>query len=538
MSTINMPDPSRLINGLRDTGYNINSASADIIDNCIAAEADNINVRTVLRPTGEKIIFFGDDGHGMSAEGLRNAMRYGADKRENLKSLGKFGLGLKTASSSVCRKYSLISRDTPDGNLKKETWDLDHVSEVNEWQMVEEDISSDEELAFDDLCGETGTLVVWSKCDRVLKNNDYDPGSSEEKAALKRVANRIATHCALVFHKYLDRAEKKFRDITITVDGEPIEFWNPFYPAKSEQVLPEKQQTVPIALPEDPTTTYPMGIRAWVLPHRKDMEKDEERKYARISNRRQGFYIYREGRLIHHGNWQEIWIAADPHFSLIRVEIDFSFELDDAFEIDVRKSRIIMNEALKDYLEKLLKGPRDHANQVYRRKQKKAATGGVSHTGANKTIAETKSLKKPTVTESNSTINETTVSNNRGAGIRIKAPVLNDQDPSNLCVRETEDITSGNLWEPSFVSDSKSDHQVGVRINKHHDFYAKIYSQAGSQNSVEGIDLLLYALAAAEANNSDEELKDMWEDIHDEVSGNLKRLLKSYEIPVDSSNDS
>lgn len=537
MDNINKPDPSRLIHGLRDTGYNMNSAAADIIDNSIAADASSINVRTVLKPTGEKFVFFGDNGHGMNPTELRNAMRYGADRRQNLKSLGKFGLGLKTASSSVCLKYSLISRDSADSALQKETWDLEHVSSVNEWQMLAEDITADEKLAFNELCGDAGTLVVWQKCDRILKNNNYAPGSTEEKSALKRVADRMAEHFALVFHKYLDPENTSYPNINITVDGEAVVFWNPFYPARAQQVLPEKLLTVPIALPEDPETTFNMGIKAWVLPHRKDMDKDEQSQFARINNRRQGFYIYREGRLIHHGGWQEIWNAAEPHYSLIRVEIDFDHELDDAFEIDVRKSRIIMNEALKDYLEKLLTGPREHANQIYRRKQKIAVTGGISHHGSNKTIAETRSIDKPTVTEVNSSGNETTVNNNRGSGIRIKAPVLNEQDPNNLCVRETENITSGNLWEPSFVSESNADYQIGVRINMHHDFYTKIYSQAGSQNSIEGMDLLLYALSAAEANNSDDELKDMWEDIREEVSGNLRRLLKSYEVPADSNEE-
>ena len=81
---INDPDPARLIHGLRDTGYDFYTAAADIIDNSIAAEADNINIRVDLTSDGRKFVFFGDDGHGMDEDGLRNAMRYGAEIRENL----------------------------------------------------------------------------------------------------------------------------------------------------------------------------------------------------------------------------------------------------------------------------------------------------------------------------------------------------------------------------------------------------------------------------------------------------------------------
>ena len=193
-----------------------------------------------------------------------------------------------------------------------------------------------------------------------------------------------------------------------------------------------------------------------------------------------------------------------------------------------------MDEALKEYLKDLLRGPRDYANKdVYRRKQKESLSGGVNHSGANQAIEDTKSVKKPSVTNSNAATGTTTVNNNIGNGITVKAPVLNDQDPKNLSVKESDEIDSGNLWEPSFVSITNSHHQVGVRINKKHDFYAKIYSQAGSQNSIEGMDLLLFALASAETNNTDDELSVIWEDIRDEVSSNLKKLLRSYDLPAD-----
>jgi hypothetical protein len=94
---INDPDPARLIHGLRDTGYDFYTAAADIIDNSIAAEANNINISVDLTTDGKKFVYFGDDGHGMDEKGLHNAMRYGAEVREDLASLGKFGLGLKTA---------------------------------------------------------------------------------------------------------------------------------------------------------------------------------------------------------------------------------------------------------------------------------------------------------------------------------------------------------------------------------------------------------------------------------------------------------
>ncbi|MDP3604929.1 MAG: ATP-binding protein, partial [Polaromonas sp.] len=137
---INEPDPSRLIFGLRDTGYNVRTAAADIIDNSIAAEADRINIEISLSEDGRKFVYFGDNGRGMDADGIHKAMRYGAPERENPESLGKFGLGLKTASSSVCLRFSLISRQAPGKKLAKLTWDLDHVAKKRKWEMLREPI--------------------------------------------------------------------------------------------------------------------------------------------------------------------------------------------------------------------------------------------------------------------------------------------------------------------------------------------------------------------------------------------------------------
>ena len=171
---INEPDAPRLINGLRDTGYNFRTAASDIIDNCIAAGASEINVQIEMDPEGRKYVYFGDNGSGMDTAGIFSAMQYGAPKRANPESLGKFGLGLKTASSSVCRQFTLISRSKKGEDLNKLIWDLDHVEKKGLWEMLQDPVTSDESDTFEELCGSgSGTLLIWSKCDRILTKN-YD----------------------------------------------------------------------------------------------------------------------------------------------------------------------------------------------------------------------------------------------------------------------------------------------------------------------------------------------------------------------------
>lgn len=528
---INDPDPSRLIHGLRDTGYDFYTAAADIIDNSIAAGAKQINVSIELDTDGRKFVYFGDDGHGMDKGGLFNAMRYGAKIRKDLASLGKFGLGLKTASSSICLKYSIISRASDNDDLKKLTWDLEHVSKVNKWQMLDEAISDTEREFYADLCGTTGTLVAWSKCDRLLSKSYDEPGGSKERKAVTLRIDKLVEHCSLIYHKYLNPDDVDHRTISISVNGKKAEYWNPFYPERSEQMLPDKLTKLPIQLADG--SIHTATIKAWILPHSKDMSKEENRKYAKLSNRGQGFYIHRQGRIIHYGGYLGIWRSDDPHWSLFRVEFDFDHELDEAFSVDVKKSRILLDPALEEGLEKLLKPAYNEADNRYRRKQKTKVAGGISHHDANTTIGSTKNTSKADIDAVNPEVGEATISNNIGNGIKIITPIESNVEMDKLYVKPTNQMPEGSssLWYPFLTSPTNQNHQTGVYLNENHDFYTKIYSQTKDGVSIEGLDLLLWALAAAEHKNTDKELKYIWEDIRDEVSSNLKKLLRSIDVP-------
>jgi Histidine kinase-, DNA gyrase B-, and HSP90-like ATPase len=531
---INNPDAARLIFGLRDTGYNVRTAAADIIDNSIAAKADAINVEIVLHEDGRKLVYFGDNGTGMDAEGVYRAMRYGAPERENPESLGKFGLGLKTASSSVCLKFTLISRKAATDPLAKLAWDLEHVAARKQWEMLREPVSANETEMFDELCGETGTLVVWEKCDRIL-SKDYQAGGTKEQAAIRRLSESLATHLSLVFHRFVDTADDRERNVRIMINNSPVVPWNPFYPVRSEQVLTEKKQTLLVELPDGSEETA--TIRAWILPHRRDMTKDEEARYARISNRAQGFYVYREGRLIQDGGWMDVFGAPEPHTSLLRVEFDFGHELDDAFRIDVKKSRILFHPDLEDGLRALLQPVYREAGNRYRRQSREQAnsTHTVNHASANKNIASTSNAEKPQVTSVDPVSQTAEISNNMGPKIRIKAPVQSNVSPDSVHVEAVESITSGELWQPAFRSSSQTGHVPSVLLNKHHDFYQKIYQRAAANGyAIEGMDLLLWAFAMAEQNNTNAELEPIFEDIRTEVSSNLRKLLRNLPDPEPS----
>ncbi|NMX73627.1 hypothetical protein HBO23_11755 [Pseudomonas sp. WS 5532] len=527
---INEPDAPRLIFGLRDTGYNVRTAAADIIDNSIAAKAGQINVEITLREDGRKFVYFGDNGEGMDAQGIHRAMRYGAPERENPESLGKFGLGLKTASSSVCLKYTLISRKSPDQELAKLAWDLEYVAKQKKWEMLREPVTSDEQEMFEELCGDKGTLLIWEKCDRIL-TKDYEPGSAKEQAAIKRLAESLVKHLSLVYHRFVDSADDRERNVSIFVNQIPVDPWNPFYPSRSEQVLAETKQKLLVEMPDGSEEIA--NIRAWILPHRSDMTKDEEKAHARISNRAQGFYVYREGRLIQDGSWMDVFGAPEPHTSLLRIEFDFGHELDDAFRIDVKKSRILFHPDLEDGLRDLLQPIyREAGKRARRQTREQTNVRQIDHTSANKNIADTGSASKAQVTSVDPAAQSAVISNNMGSKIKLKLTVQSNVSADTVYVDAVEDINTGELWQPALRSAGDSGHMPAVLLNKHHDFYQKIYKRAAANGyAVEGMDLLLWAFAAAEQNNTNEELEPIFEDIRSEISNNLRKLLRNVPDP-------
>ena len=186
------PDPARVMEGLRDTGYNFNTAAADIIDNSIAARASKVDIAINLDAAQNITVLFADNGCGMNEDELLNAMKYGSRERQNAASLGKFGLGLKTASTAFCRSLSVISRGN-DNVMRKVQWDLDHIVEKGDWELLIPDVTEDERSILEETCGEgTGTLVVWDKIDRLLQNS-----KTPARKSLKRSEDVLRFHISL-----------------------------------------------------------------------------------------------------------------------------------------------------------------------------------------------------------------------------------------------------------------------------------------------------------------------------------------------------
>src|SRR5262249_210164 len=221
-----------------------------------------------------------DDGTGMTEPELLNAMRYRAKARPTNASLGKFGLGLKTASTAFCRRLVVTSRGKPNDPLITAVWDLDHIRDSNKWQITIGASSEKETKLFDEiLAGKKGTLVLWDKVDRVMKSYK-DPAGGPAKKAFEKViegASGLRQHLAMVYQRLVDGEDTRGANIELTLNGTAVEARDPFSTGESKS---EGDESIPVEMPDGGVARF--RIRAFILPRKEEFSSEEAWRNARL----------------------------------------------------------------------------------------------------------------------------------------------------------------------------------------------------------------------------------------------------------------
>ena len=328
---------------MRDLGYSLETAIADLVDNSISAGADAIEIICDLSGV-EPLVAILDNGRGMTDSELLDAMRHGtANPRQHRspRDLGRFGLGLKTASFSQCR--SLTVATARDGVRCGAEWDLDRIDDVDDWILSVLDDQDLDSLPYVDRISIHGTVVVWRKLDRLVE----DEAGDRRDEIVNEKLDALGRHLSLVFHRFLAGDVKAYPKISIVVNGHTIEAFDPFCRRNSAtQVLPE--EVVRIGETE-------VRLQPYVLPHHTRLGTREYDFYQSrsdfISN--QGAYIYRNGRLMAWGDWFRL-VPKGEATKLARVQIDFPNSLDEAWTIDIKKSRARPPHAVRERLRQII----------------------------------------------------------------------------------------------------------------------------------------------------------------------------------------
>lgn len=356
------PSAARLTDSLRDIGYDFSAAIADLVDNSITAEATEVNV--VIEFCGERSrVFVADNGRGMTLNGLTEAMRFGSRRAYGRGDLGRYGLGLKTASLSQGRRLTVVTRTSSERRvIQTRQLDLDLIAEFDDWLIVEPDRTDVIERARNLLEDAPGTVVIWENLDRVVPAKNASGGWARRR--FETLQQRTADHLSMVFHKFLSGELSKGR-LVITVNGQKLKPWDPF--ARSE---PETQELAEQVFEiEHGDTAGQVTLRRFVLPGRDGFSSPAE--FERMSgplkwNRQQGLYTYRAGRLVQWGGWAGVR-SIDEHTKLARASLEFDTDLDEAFNINVAKMRVALPGQLRHMIERPINELCGLADNQYRK---------------------------------------------------------------------------------------------------------------------------------------------------------------------------
>lgn len=288
-------------------------------------------------------------------EAMRPASRNPLEVRDP-SDLGRFGLGLKTASFSQCRELCVISKKN-GGALAIRTWDLDYVAEKNEWRLLKALTPAAEKYA--DLLEKqhSGTIVVWGKLDRVVAEG-IGPNHAVGQTRFNAQIEEVDQHLALTFHRFIES-----RQLSLAVNRSPVKAWNPFA-ANELQVIQTPVEAIEFQGSE-------ILFQGFILPHKDKLTPEQFDRYGGPKgwNSQQGFYVYRNGRLLLCGDWLGLgsptrWTLREE-FRLARISVEIGNTTDADWHLDVMKSTARPPALIRSRLTDLAQNVRERARSVF-----------------------------------------------------------------------------------------------------------------------------------------------------------------------------
>ena len=355
----NKPTADILMISMRAMGYSFESAVADIVDNSISAGAKTISLRFSVDPS-DIYVAICDDGCGMTSSELFDAMKYGSEQKREGRTdtdLGRFGLGLKAASLSQCRTLTVASKK--NGQISAYIWDLDIIEEKKGWYIIEctkEKIQKIKAISWLDVV-DHGTVVVWENFDLLEKS------TGSVYSTLTKYRESVDKYLSLIYHRYLNRP--KATCVEISINNHKLTGLDPFLENHNKTNVRKKVQ-IPVM---DSTGVERMVVvQPFVVPFQKDLSAEDKRLSGGIENYRscQGFYIYRNERLIVWGKW--FGRHRDELTKYARIRVDIPNTLDDIWGIDIKKKSAEIPTSIKQRLHRAVDDAMDTAirAQTYR----------------------------------------------------------------------------------------------------------------------------------------------------------------------------
>ncbi len=331
---------------LRSMGYSFESAIADVIDNSISAHASKVQVLFPTNPLANLAVGIMDNGEGMSNDELLEAMRYGSMASEEQRAdddLGRFGMGMKSASLSQCRRLTVISFDGIEYHGYR--WDYSYILEKQDWIIQELSKKEIETIPYSDtfLHQKAGTLVVWDDFDVLSKSS-----GGQVYETLTELRKTVEQSLALIFHRYLSATDDT--KLEIQINNLSVSPLDPFL-ERHPKTTSKKERT--IAIPDSEGVERLIRIKPFVLPFATDLKEKDKKLIGGIENLRakQGFYIYRNKRLIIWGTWFGMNKRAELTKNA-RIRVDIPNSLDDIWAIDIKKQNASIPKKILNQMKK------------------------------------------------------------------------------------------------------------------------------------------------------------------------------------------
>lgn len=376
------PDPEYLIKSIAEQGYSLETSLADLMDNSISANADKIEV-LIKMDTEPFVLFLADNGDGMDDEKLKANMKFPSSSPDNKRSssdMGRFGLGMKTASFSQTRCFTVLSKKRGTKKYSARTWDVEHLKEAG-WQIK---VNTQEEIEF--LLAsytklseghlkqfesfEPNTIIVWRG---LFKFEQYIEEENNRQNALKKEITEITSdYLSLVFHRFMERSNCPLQ---IRINNNRINPFNPFPHQKDLHLIEYKEKSFRddiikiegFVLPSRSIDESKNGLNPWTTRNRSLMDME-------------GIYIYRADRIILFGEWLGI-IKKGPRLQLARLRVDVGNNVDHLLHLNVAKSQVVIPhdlvKAFERYIDELkVEAEREFYNRGIRTFSSKANENG------------------------------------------------------------------------------------------------------------------------------------------------------------------
>ena len=505
----NLPNPGKLIESLRHLGYDNYAALADLIDNCFDAEAKNVHV-VIRQEKKEPVIYVADDGYGMDRQTLDEAMKLGSlTERNPSVDLGKFGMGLSTATLSICRWTEVLTRtdaaavlDDPEGGqLLKSVTDLDEIAEANKFQKYLGEAEKSDEGLWSELLGESwsGTVVVMRKCDNLQNTN------------LTVFGDTLRRKVGQVFRTFLVSGKK------ITVNGKVVVPYDPMMLEENAEVWFD--DTIPVRLGTNGAETEEsIRLRMVLLP---DFGKDGNEQRG-INYRNQGFYILRNNREIAAGETFGLF-TKDPHLNRVRGEIYFTGVCDEVMGVNFTKSKDLapqqsILDKIAEVTRPLIRSLRKKADALRKTDQAKE----VSHQESERLISQKGHLlvkPKPEV------VCPPPTTRKKKENGRVVDCVVTTEPRERL--RTLCRFVESSLGRTSPIYDAYMEgRKLIITWNIDHPFYERfVLERREDKTLLTSVDFLVYSMASAELTTRSDENVQLIENIKTIMSTNLRSLL-------------